>query len=376
MALADNYTLSAGDRLRITLLQNEQVNDTYLVGIDGTVSIPGIGVIEASGLSVRNFEGRLREKAANTIVDPSVSVEIIEYRPFFILGDVENAGKYPFTPDLNVMKAVAIAGGFGRRIDSDALSRAVAVSQARKSLAEDQIALFSSKVNLARLVAERNMSETFNYPADSADRAGTRNASEVIASARSLFQTRQESFRIRLAKLENTLAANIAEIKSFQAQIELQSEVLETNQAELSKLQDARERGIVSDARINQVIRDEQNVRAQTLQIATLKRQSEVNLASAEREITNLISNRNVEIDQAIQAHEDNIRRLSARVREDAALLAETGTGQLDPTGDPSYRLELYRNGEKLERDISYTSPLIPDDILFVIVNNDTLRGE
>jgi len=151
--------------------------------------------------------------------------------------------------------------------------------------------------------------------------------------------------------------------------------VLETNQAELNKLQEARERGIVSDARINQVIRDEQNVRAQTLQIATLKRQSEVNLASAEREITDLIANRDVEIDQAIQAHEGNIRRLSARVREDAALLVETGAVQRDPTGDLSYRLELYRNGEKLEGDVSYTSPLDPGDILFVIVDHDSLRG-
>ncbi|MGB7242322.1 MAG: polysaccharide biosynthesis/export family protein, partial [Sulfitobacter sp.] len=97
-ALAEKYQLATGDKISITLLQNQDVNDTYLVGIDGMVSIPGIGVVQASGLDVRAFESRLHKKAAQTIVDPSLSVQVVEYRPFFILGDVEKAGKYPFTP--------------------------------------------------------------------------------------------------------------------------------------------------------------------------------------------------------------------------------------------------------------------------------------
>ncbi|MGB7241003.1 MAG: hypothetical protein WBC93_02815, partial [Sulfitobacter sp.] len=279
-----------------------------------------------------------------------------------------------FTPDLNVMKAVAIAGGFGRQTDSDALSRAMAVNQAQKSIVDSQIEMFSITVNLARLKAEQEMAQSFDYVADDDEKNVTGHA-EVIARAKTLFASRQKAFRTRLVKLESTLAARADEIDSYQSQIELQGEVLSITQAELTKWLKAKESGLVSDAWISQSIRDEQNVRAQSLQISTLQRQSQVNYTTVERQITDLIVNREVEINEAIQTSEDSLRRLSARTREDQVLLNAARAGQPDPqSGAPSYRLELYRDGEKLAGDVTYGSALNPGDTLFVILNNDASK--
>lgn len=371
LAQADGYTLGTGDRLHVTLLENEQVDGTYLIATDGTVSVPGIGVVQAEGLDLRSFEARLREAAAVRIVDPSISVQIAEYRPFYVLGDVDRSGLYPFTPGLNVMKAIAIAGGFGRKVDSDTLSRAIAVNQARKSLAESSVELFSARVNLARLLAERAMADQFTYDGAAGDGISAEDRQRVIENARNLFATRQQAFVARLARLEETRAARIAEVASFDSQLALQDEVHKTIQAELERLEEAKERGLVSDTRANAAIREEQNARAQTLQIATLKRQAEVNLAALEREIDDLTAGRAVDIDQGVQLFEDTIQKTGARIRQDRAMLRETGARGPNTSGAPVYRLELYRNGEGPPEEPDFDTPLNPGDTLLVTLSDD-----
>lgn len=371
-SFAQTYKLATGDRLRITLLENDQVDDVYVVEIDGTVSVPGIGVVDAFGLDVRQFEQKLLQVASSKIVDPSISVQIVEYRPFFVLGDVDQSGIYPYTPGLNVMKAVAIAGGFGRQVNTDELSQAIAANQARKSMAEGDVELFSAQVNLARLKAERDMAETFTFDAGKLTTANK----EVVENAKTLFETRQNAFKVQLDKLNAALAARTEEIDSYQSQIDLQNEVLETSKEDLRKIQDAKQRGLVSDARVSEITRIEQNVRAQILQIVTLKRQSEVNHATVEREIADLKVNRAVNIDQTIQVLEDTTQRIKARVREDRAMLNEIGAGSvLAVSGEPSYRIELHRNGEKLDQDIALNTPVNPGDTLFIILNNEELTS-
>lgn len=117
--LAENsvpYMLDSGDQLRILVFGQEDMSGEYKVDGSGFISIPLMEPMQTRGLSTQQLEAALVTHLGQTLLrNPSVSVEILNYRPFFILGEVNNSGQYPFISGMTVQTAVAIAGGFTYR---------------------------------------------------------------------------------------------------------------------------------------------------------------------------------------------------------------------------------------------------------------------
>ncbi len=112
------YTLDAGDKLRITVFGQDNLTNTYLVDAAGNVTLSLIGAVRARGLTTAQLSQAIAERLrAGYIRNPSVSVEIDTYRPFFILGEVTAPGQYPFVANMTVETAVAIAGGYSPRAE-------------------------------------------------------------------------------------------------------------------------------------------------------------------------------------------------------------------------------------------------------------------
>jgi polysaccharide export outer membrane protein len=114
------YTLGAGDKVRISVFGEESLSGEFLVpGGGGTIAFPLVGDVQASGLTVdqlqREIEAKLRD---GYLKDPHVSIEVLNYRPFYILGEVMKPGEYPYTNGLTVLNAVATANGFTYRADT------------------------------------------------------------------------------------------------------------------------------------------------------------------------------------------------------------------------------------------------------------------
>lgn len=110
------YTLDSGERLRIVVYGQEGLTNTYVIGPTGSINMPLIGNVTARGLTTSQLAGVVTSKLrAGFIREPSVSVEIDAYRPFFILGEVTVPGQYAYVPNMTVETAVAIAGGFTPR---------------------------------------------------------------------------------------------------------------------------------------------------------------------------------------------------------------------------------------------------------------------
>jgi polysaccharide export outer membrane protein len=116
------YRLASGDRLRVIVFGQENLSNSYSVDGAGNVSLPLIGLVPAQGSTTaelgRAIEARLRQ---GYVRDPSVSVEVEAYRPFFILGEVTLAGQYPFVNGMTVQNAIAVAGGFTPRGAQDSV---------------------------------------------------------------------------------------------------------------------------------------------------------------------------------------------------------------------------------------------------------------
>ncbi|HWK01316.1 MAG TPA: polysaccharide biosynthesis/export family protein [Xanthobacteraceae bacterium] len=110
------YTLGAGDRLRVVVFGQDGLSNTYAVDGAGKITMPLIGPIAARGKTTGELASAISAKLkAGYIREPHVAVEVEAFRPFFILGEVTNAGQYAYVNGLTVQSAVAIAGGFSPR---------------------------------------------------------------------------------------------------------------------------------------------------------------------------------------------------------------------------------------------------------------------
>jgi polysaccharide export outer membrane protein len=116
------YRLASGDHLRVIVFGQENLSNSFSVDGAGDVALPLIGLVRAQGLTTaelgRTIEARLRQ---GFVREPSVSVEVEAYRPFFVLGEVAVAGQYPFVNGMTVQNAVAMAGGFTPRGAQDSV---------------------------------------------------------------------------------------------------------------------------------------------------------------------------------------------------------------------------------------------------------------
>lgn len=111
------YRLAVDDQVRIITFGQEDLTGQFKVNDRGTIAIPLLGAIPASGLTSAELEHQIAKelKQKKLLLDPSVSVEVLGYRPMFILGEVTKPGQYPYEPGMTVLTAVAIAGGFTYR---------------------------------------------------------------------------------------------------------------------------------------------------------------------------------------------------------------------------------------------------------------------
>jgi protein involved in polysaccharide export with SLBB domain len=109
--------LRAGERIKITVYGEETLTGEYDISPGGSVTMPLIGAIRAAGRSQaelgRDIAGRYR--SGGFLQDPKVTVAVVQFRPFYVLGEATNPGEYPFRSGLTVHAAVAMAGGFTYR---------------------------------------------------------------------------------------------------------------------------------------------------------------------------------------------------------------------------------------------------------------------
>lgn len=116
-----SYELGANDEIKVWVFGFDAINSTYIVGDSGAVSFPFVGSLPAAGRSTVDLEQSIAAKLVERDLarHPQVSVQITKYRPFYIAGEVQKPGQYPYVPGLTMEKAVSMAGGYTFRARQD-----------------------------------------------------------------------------------------------------------------------------------------------------------------------------------------------------------------------------------------------------------------
>ena len=119
--VTSSYKLGSGDRIRLAVFRDETLSGEFTLDGAGNFAMPLLGEVQAGGLTARELEARIRDElvAEDLLRDPQVSIEVLNYRPFYILGEVRAPGSYPYVNGMTALNAVALAGGFSYRAKQD-----------------------------------------------------------------------------------------------------------------------------------------------------------------------------------------------------------------------------------------------------------------
>jgi len=111
-----DYRLGSGDSIKISVYEEPELGLEVRLSDAATISYPFLGEIQVSGLTVGKLEAKITDGLkGDYLVNPNVSVSVVEYRQFYIHGEVEAPGGFPYVPGLTLRKAIALAGGFTER---------------------------------------------------------------------------------------------------------------------------------------------------------------------------------------------------------------------------------------------------------------------
>lgn len=142
-----SYRLGTGDHVRIDVFGEPDLSVEAEVQDNGVINYPLLGRVEAKGLTANELEQALKARLGQGyLVNPNVRVGVSQFRPFFVYGQVQRAGQYPYLEGLNVEKAIALAGGM------------TAVASTRK--------IFILRESATPGVREKAALQTLVYPGD------------------------------------------------------------------------------------------------------------------------------------------------------------------------------------------------------------------
>jgi len=116
----DEYRLSTGDKIRIQVYDEADLYLETRVNDSGVISYPFLGTIKVAGMTPGQIEEHITSRLkGDYLINPRVSVDILEYRQFYVNGEVQAPGGFPFQPGITVRKAISVAGGFRERASKD-----------------------------------------------------------------------------------------------------------------------------------------------------------------------------------------------------------------------------------------------------------------
>jgi exopolysaccharide production protein ExoF len=377
---ADDYVLGPEDKVRVRVADWQTAEATfrdwppiegeYAVGMAGNISLPLIGETPAAGKTTAEIAEAVAEEMQQKfalIERPQASVEIVEYRPFYILGDVQTPGKYPFAPSLTVVKAVSTAGGVLRSPEGMRVERDVINARSNYDISTtDRDRLLARK---ARLLAEANESDKIEPPGELAKHP---QLSKLMADEEAIFTANNQRIRLQIEALANLRDLLHKEIASLDKKAISQQRQVDLAKKELAGLGNLAEKGLVVSTRILSLERTISDLESRVLDLGTASLRAKQDIVKADQDEVNLRNDRAALIASSLQATDQDIANASTKAGMYRDLMSEAVSfgADIDSMEDSvQVSYEIIRgdgkNAEKIAGDEN--TPLQPGDVIKVV---------
>jgi exopolysaccharide production protein ExoF len=375
-AFGDDYRLGISDRLKIKVQEWPDLNGEYAVTPDGSVSLPLIGNVDAAGQRIKDLaqdiSDRLQRRAEGA-ERPLAAIEIIQFRPFSIVGDVQHPGEYPYRPGLTVLQAIGIAGGYYRfdlgllRLDRDT---ALAKGDIRTLLLK-QNRLVARASRLTAALAGR---EDVPLPPELVNQKDNPAISAIVESERAALALEHDTVRSETSALETIRSLYQREIGSLRGQIAALTQEKNATQQQLNDLRSLSAKGLALMPTLFTLERSLAQIANAQMSAETEITRAEENITLAEQRVREHAIDRSRANTRDLQQTKDEIAEVRARIVTASDLLNEA---QISAPAEARERLAesgqrtsftLVRKDGEIRREIAAdeTTLVEPGDIIKV----------
>jgi protein involved in polysaccharide export with SLBB domain len=308
-------------------------------------------------------------------VSPSITVQIREFRPFFIIDDVQKPGAYPFHPGLTVLQAVSVAGGFFRFSDPGLLrlERDAIIHRGELLILKDK--LLALTVRNARLEAERTGAANLSFPDGDAFDPKNQKIALLMERENLRFRTRRNDLTRQLAGLDDLQKLYRGEIVALQSQIESEKQQAVLVQKELDELRGLAARGLAANPRLLLVERTIAEIEGTQRNLEANIMRAQQSIAQAGQQADEARVKFRERVDTESDAVASELRETQARVTTTSQLVTEAeetapvaSARRLRNTGaEPKYKVSRHTSGNTTEDlEVGSNDQIEPGDVIQV----------
>lgn len=380
-ARADDYRLDVMDKVRIRVAEWRTaegavrdwstVSGDYTVGASGTVSLPFLGELTASGKTtaeVAEEVGTKMQLLFGLRDRPSASVELAQYRPIYLAGEVQTPGEYPYAPNMTVLKAISLGGGLRRGETGQRFARDFIRAEGDSSvLVAERNRLL---VRRARLQAEIAGSAAIAMPGEIKDMP---DAADLLASETALMQTRDKRLKLQLTALADLKTLLRSEIESLAKKSETQSRQLKLVESDREKVYNLTEKGLTVSSRRLAIEQQVADLQAGLLDIDTATLKAKQDVSKAAQDETDLKNDRDAQLAQELQNTERELDTIALKLGTSRDLMAEAmmqsaeaATVARQAVASVSYSIVREKDGKASEIAADENTRILPGDVVKV----------
>jgi polysaccharide biosynthesis/export protein ExoF len=374
---ASDYTVRAGDKLKIRVHQFPELSGEFTVTSVGHIFMPPIGEIPVGGLSTNEVSARISDHLvkAGHAQRPGAVVELVQSLPIFILGDVQRPGEYPYRPGLTILRAISLAGGHFRlndpglmRLERDAIA------------ARGELATLRKKANYllarqARVQAELEGQSEIVFPPELTQQASDPTIAQLLAEERNILSTNRETLRSQAEGFEKSRALYEREIQAIMAQIEAGKRELESVRKEFAEINSLRQKGLSSWSRELTLERTQAQLMAAEQGLQALILRARQNIAQLGQRTSELQSDRRVKLNTEMQQTRQELEETRNRIETtrkfmiEAEVTAPTMAMRRTSRGlgkEYSFLIVRTQDGKSTSLPADENTPLEPGDVIKV----------
>lgn len=381
-AAEGDYKLGAADKMRVRasewrasqaqVYEWDAISGEYTISSSGYISLPLIGDVKAAGKSTSELSDVIADslvKKIGTVKRPEIAIEIIQYRPFYILGPVTRPGDYPFRPNLTVLQAVGIAGGFRRTADERPERESISGEGDLNVL---QLTLSSYMTRLARLNAELADAKDITFPAEISAQANNPTIRDFIKQQTNIFQSRKESMRSQLKAYEQLKVILNQEVASLNERAQSQQRQIDLAKRERDAVDTLMNKGLTVNARQSSLEQQLAQFESAKLDISTSILRAQQELSKADRDSLELRNKFKNEVSDEIHDVSLKMQETRERINTAQSLLSETDgyiSKSSDRTSRISYSIVRKVDGKVQELPAEEATAVYPEDVIRVRIN-------
>jgi polysaccharide biosynthesis/export protein len=366
----DDYVIGNGDVVEINVLNLPALHRRLTVGPDGKIAVPPLGMLVAAGLTAEQLRTAMQKQLTerNVARDPDVTVEIAEYRPVFLNGDVAKPGEYGYRADLTVRKAVAMAGGYGLLAELRGFTPLMEAAKARGEVGTVAIEVATQRLKVMRLNAELADEPELTI-ANPIDRTVD---PELFAN---LAKTEVEQFAADRADRETQRAYLQRILQTAQGELEFlsradqqQQQALSQQMADTDRARELLQRGMGTVSRIEDERRAIAMLQWQALDVKARLQQAQTQIADATRQLHSYDDQRKIRLLNELRESSAELGKLGQQLA--AARDRLRYAGGVGVAAESLVTVVIYRtvNGTHQRLDAGQDTRLMPGDMVQITV--------